>query len=239
MSLSAPRRFRPLPTPSTLLALALLSLVLGLLAWLRASTDFDPFSADGMRLLLGGLGWRGPLLYVLVVAVAVVVAQVPGVPLVVAAGAVFGTGPAFLYSAAGSFLGAMIAYALGRFLGREVMKALVGRVVVFRRERGTRAAAWLIFLSRAVPLFPFDLISYAAGVSALPLRAYVPATFLGLLPSTLLLTVLGDGLQVGLGWSLGLSGVASLGLLAVAWAARGRNPWGLRDAIALERTDAR
>lgn len=232
-------RLRPLASPANLVAACLLLVILALLGWMRTATEIDPFSADGLRLLLGDLGWRGPILYVLIVAIAVVVSQVPGVPLVVAAGAAFGIWPGLLYSVSGNFLGAIIAYALGRSLGRGVMMALAGRVVVFRQESGTRAAAWLIFVTRAVPLFPFDLISYAAGVSGVPLRAYAPATLLGLLPSTFLLTVLGGSLEIGLAWSLALSAAASIALLLAARASRGRNPWGLKDAIALERTDVR
>lgn len=231
------RRLRHLATPANLVAAVVLLVILGLLAWLRSASEFDPFTADGMRSLLDGLGWRGPVLYVMTVAIAVVVSQVPGVPLVVAAGAAFGIGEGLLYSVAGNFVGGMLAYALGRSLGRGVMRVLAGRVVVFRHERGTRAVAWLIFASRVLPLFPFDLISYAAGVSAVPLRAYVPATLFGLVPSTLLLTVLGGSFRLGLGWSLAISAIASVGFLALAWASRGGDPWGLRDAIALERTE--
>lgn len=237
MHRSVLRRLRPLATPANLVSAVLLLLILAALGWLRTVTDVDPFTAEGMSRLLDDLGWRGPLLYVLAVAIAVVVSQVPGVPLVVAAGAAFGIFPGLVYSVLGNFLGGVIAYLLGRSLGRGVMRVLAGRVVVFRHERGARAAAWLIFVSRALPLFPFDLISYAAGVSAVPLRAYAPATLFGLIPSTFLLTALGGSLQLGLGWSLAISAAASILLLALAWAARGRNPWGLRDAIGLERID--
>ena len=230
------RRLRLLATPANLIAAIVLLVVLALLAWLRSATALDPFTVDGMTALLDDFGWRAPMLYVATVALAVVVSQIPGLPLAIAAGAVFGILPALLYTVLGSFLGAMGAYALGRSLGRGFMRALVGRVVVFRRERGTWAVGWLIFVSRALPLLPFDLISYAAGVSAVPLRAYVPATLFGLFPSTFLLTALGGSFRIGLGWSLALSLVASLALFFVAWATRHRNPWGLRDAIALERS---
>lgn len=230
------RRLRLLLTPANVISAGFLLAVVALLWWLREATAFDPFTSDGMRALLDGASWRAPLIYVLIVAIAVVISQLPGVPLVIAAGAVFGIGPALAYSVLGNFLGAMIAYGLGHSLGRGVMHVLVGRVVVFRKERSVRAIGWLIFVSRTLPLFPFDLISYAAGVSAVPLRAYVPATLFGLVPSTLLLTVLGGRFDVGLAASLAISAVASVGLLVAAWAMRGRDPFGIGGSIDIERT---
>lgn len=228
------RRLRSLFTPANLAALVVLVGILAGLAWLRSATPFDPFTAEGMQRLLSDLGWRAPVVFVLAVAVAVVVSQIPGVPLAVAAGAAFGIGPATAYAVLGNFLGAMVAYALGRSLGRGIMRLLVGRVVVFRDPSGARPLGWVIFASRAIPLFPFDAISYAAGVSAVPVRVYAPATFFGLIPSTLAFTTLGRGFNLGLIGSLAISAVASVALVAAVWAFRGRNPWGLRDAVALE-----
>lgn len=231
-------RLRVLISPANLLALAVLIGSFAALAYLRSTTSFDPFTADGMQQLLDDLGWRAPALFVALVALAVVVSQVPGVPLAIAAGAVWGPIEGAAYAVAGSFLGALVAYVLGRTLGRGVLRVLAGGVIVFRGGRGTSALAGLLFASRAIPLLPFDLISYGAGVSALPFGVYAGATLLGLVPSTLVFTTLGGTLRPGLGWGLALSIVATLGLVLLAWALRHRDPWGLRGVVTFERGPA-
>lgn len=222
---------RQLASPANLLALGILAASFGALAWLRARTPFDPFSADGMQRLLDDLGWLAPVIFVLVVGMAVVVSQVPGVPLAIAAGAVWGPVLGGAYTVLGTFMGGMLAYLLGRTLGRGVMRVLAGRVIVFRSQRGRGTLGLLIFASRAVPLMPFDLISYAAGVSALPAGVYAVATLLGLIPSTLLLTTLGGTLRLGFAWGLALSAAATFTVLLLAWLLRNSDPWGLRAAI--------
>lgn len=224
-------RLRQLASPANLLALLILLGSFSALAWLRSATPFDPFTADGMQLLLDDLGWRAPIIFMLLVAMAVVVSQVPGVPLALAAGAVWGPVIGGAYAVLGGFLGGMLAYLLGRTLGRGVMRVLAGRVIVFRSDRGVLTLGVLVFASRAIPLMPFDLISYAAGVSALPAGVYALATLLGLIPSTLALTMLGGTLRLGLAWGLTLSAIATLGLVLIAWLLRNRDPWGLRAAI--------
>ncbi len=162
------------------------------------------------------------------------VSQIPGVPLTMAAGALWGPFPALLYSVVGGFLGAMIAYFLGRTLGRSIMKALAGKVMVFNKNKGEVFIGFVIFISRVLPLFPFDIISYAAGVSGLKFIYYAFATLLGMIPSTLLLTYLGSAFTVSLPFALGISALATVMLIALPLAIRRYNWFGLRDSITLE-----
>jgi uncharacterized membrane protein YdjX (TVP38/TMEM64 family) len=208
------RRFITLPN---LVALVLLAGSIATVLWLRQVSGADPFSREGLAALAERLGPWGPIAFALLIALAVVVSQIPGVPLAVAAGALWGALPAALYSIAGGFLGGMIAYFLGRTLGRNAMLALTGRVVVFSRERGEIYLGWIILVSRLLPVLSFDVISYAAGLSGLSVRIYAVATLVGMTPSTLLLTFLGSRLALRAEIALGLSGIALVVLLALPW----------------------
>ncbi len=192
------------------------------------------FSEEGFKAFASMTGWWGPLVFSLLLAISVVVSQIPGVPLTLAAGALWGALPALFYSVLGGFLGAMIAYFLGRTLGRSIMKALAGKVMVFDKERGEVFLGIVIFLSRVLPLFPFDIISYAAGVSGLSVRIYALATFFGMIPSTFLLTYLGSAFHLNWVYALGLSLVATVMLIALPLLIRRYNLLGLRDSIRLE-----
>ena len=228
------KRLRSLLTVSNLIALSVLLITVAAFWILQAVTHVNVFSADGFKTLADSLGWWGPLIYALIVAIAVVVSQIPGVPLTIAAGALWGPLPALVYSVAGGFVGALIAYFLGRTLGRSIMKVLVGKVMVFNKERGEFFIGFMIFISRLLPLFPFDIISYAAGVSGLSFSLYAIVTLLGMIPSTLLLTYLGSTFTVSLPLALGLSALASVMLIIIPLLIRRYNWLGLRDSIRLE-----
>ena len=198
------KRLRPLLTPANLVA-ALLLLTLLALWGLGSRLGYD-VSAAGFKTRVASLGPWGPAVYILVVAVAVVISQIPGVPLALAAGALWGPFAAGVYSVVGGFMGGVAAYFLGRTLGRSAMKALLGKVMVFDKTKGEVYLGGLIFVTRLVPLFPFDIVSYAAGLSGLSFGVYAVATLFGMTPSTFLLTYLGaafaDSLQLGLGVSV-------------------------------------
>lgn len=200
-------------------AVAVLIAATGIAAWvwIRSNPDLDPFSTQGLTDLATRLGVWGPIAYALLLALSVVVSQIPGVPLAIAAGALWGPWWAGLYSVAGGFLGAMIAYYLGRTLGRDALRALTGRVVVFTKDRGEPYLGVVIFVTRLLPVLSFDVISYAAGISGLSVRIYALATLLGMTPSTLLLTFLGSRFSVSPSLALALSGVALALFLAAPW----------------------
>lgn len=211
-------------------------LLVALLAFLGYSSSLDTnvFSAAGFKTLVSSLGPWGPLAYIFVVAVAVVVSQIPGVPLALAAGALWGPFAAGVYSVVGGFLGSVTAYALSRTLGRSVMKALLGKVVVFNKEKGELYLGGLIFVTRLVPLFPFDMVSYAAGLSGLSFGIYALATFFGMIPSTFLLTYLGAAFTDSLRLGLGVSVLAVLVLFGLPFVIQRYNLFGLRDSLTLE-----
>ena len=216
------------------LALALLGLTLVGFWWLRTQLGYNVFSAEGFSRFVDALGWGGPLVYIGMVAVAVVVSQIPGVPLTIAAGALWGPLAAGVYSVIGGFLGSMIAYYLSRTLGRSVMKTFVGKVIVFDEAKGEAYIGLVIFISRLLPLFPFDVISYAAGLSGLSVSVYALATFVGMIPSTFMLTYLGSAFIMSPAVALGLSAVALVILVGLPLLVRRFNWFGLRSSIRLE-----
>ena len=228
------KRLRSLLTTSNLLALLVLLVSLFAFLYLQSQSDVNVFSEEGFRHLAASLGRWGPVLYIVLVALAVVVSQIPGIPLTIAAGALWGLLPATLYSIIGSFCGGMIAYFLGRSLGRSAMQVLTGKVLIFDKARGERYLALVILISRALPVFPFDIISYAAGLSGLSVSLYAIATFLGIIPSIFLLTYLGSAFVISLPFALGLSAIAAVTLVAIPVLIRRYNWLGLKDSIRFE-----
>lgn len=149
------------------------------------------FSEAGLHAVTQQFGAVAPLLYILLIAITVVIGTIPGLPLVCAAGIAWGGLLGGVYSILGGFLGSLIAYGLGRTLGNSAIKALTGKTCTLAEHKGERFIISLIFITRLVPIFPFDLISYGAGVARLSFPLYAGATLLGMIPPTFAFSFVG------------------------------------------------
>ncbi|MEM6447229.1 MAG: TVP38/TMEM64 family protein, partial [Cyanobacteria bacterium P01_D01_bin.123] len=85
----------------------------GALLTLGFRLDFNWLTVEDMQSAIAQAGIFGPLLYVIALAVSVVVSYIPGVPLAIVAGAIWGPMVAGIYTVVGGFIGSAIAYGLG------------------------------------------------------------------------------------------------------------------------------
>lgn len=153
------------------------------LVWLgREAGGYVPQFAEWVD----GLGAWGPAVFVAGYAVAVV-GFVPGSLLTLAAGAIFGLLEGTVLVLVGATLGSTAAFVLSRTAARE---AIARRVEGDRRfaaiDRAIeRQGRRIVFLLRLSPIFPFNLLNYALGLTRVRLVDYVVAS-IGMLPGTLL-----------------------------------------------------
>lgn len=153
--------------------------------------------------LLGLVGWihDAGALGVIVYALSYVLATLlllPGSILTLAAGFAYGPLWGTLLVSPVSVLAATLAFALGRSIARGWVArraaehprfAAVDRAI---DEDGFRSAFLIVLLLRLSPIFPFNLLNYALGLTRIRLRTYVLASFLGMLPGTFLYVYLGS-----------------------------------------------
>lgn len=92
---------------------------------------------------------------------------------------------AIFWTTAGSLLGAYVLYILGRWLGRDRTRALIGRIPFVAVEDVDKVEAWFarhgykaVFLGRMVPLFR-SLVSIPAGIDSMPLLPFLGLTLAG------------------------------------------------------------
>jgi uncharacterized membrane protein YdjX (TVP38/TMEM64 family) len=197
-------------------ALALVVIVLVIAAGREAVGLIPRFAA-----LVDSLGLPGPLVFVAGYALATV-AFVPGSVLTLAAGAVFGL-PAVLWVFAGAVLGSSAAFLMARHVARAaVERRLAGSVRLAAIDRAIAARGRrIVLLLRLSPVFPFNLLNYALGLTQVRFRDYVLGA-VGMLPGTLLYVyygkVIGDVAAVAAGVEVGRDAaywvVSGLGLLA-------------------------
>ncbi|WP_338748185.1 TVP38/TMEM64 family protein [Janibacter alittae] len=194
-----------------LLGLVLLALVLG-----------TPDIA-AIRSQVASAGAWGPVIFF---ALYVVLALVPSPKalLTIAGGALFGLWSGAALSLAGALVGAVISFGLGRALGREAVDRLtrgrVERVDALLSAHGLSA----VLLVRLVPLVPFDVINYAAGLTGVRVRHYVLGSAVGMVPGCLAYAALGAyGSDP---WGLGAALSALVLLIAAGgwWARRFNAP---------------
>jgi uncharacterized membrane protein YdjX (TVP38/TMEM64 family) len=180
-------------------AATVLALTLGL-----PSVDVVRAWVDGA----GGAAWAGMVLGVALV----LMAPVPRTAVSVLVGVVLGFGPGFLLALGGGLLAGLAAFGLSRALGRAAATRLGGRRLArvdgLVADRGFVA----VLAGRLLPVIPFVVLSYGAGLTAIRWAPYALATVIGLVPSTIV--------QVGIGASAGVlaerAGMATLLSGAVA-----------------------
>lgn len=119
----------------------------------------------------------------------------PAAPLIgVAGGALFGFWPGLALLSLGFTIGSTLACLGSRHALRASVHArLRGRLAAIDRGFARHGAAYLLAL-RINPLIPYWLVNLAMGLTAMRLRAYVPLTFLGLLPALIIYANAGSGL---------------------------------------------
>lgn len=227
------RSIQSLLTVPNAIALTLISACLVIVGGLHHH-DMNLFTSAGLQKVVAPLGIWGPLLYIAVLALSVVVSQIPGVPMAIAAGTVWGTWLGGAYSIIGGFLGAMVAYYLGRTLGRSSIQALSGKAFYFSTQRGHLFLGWLVFITRLLPVVSFDLVSYGAGMARLSLPIYACATLLGMAPSTLLITYLGELSTLSMPITVIFWIFFLVVLIGLPWGIRRYNWLGLREIIRVD-----
>lgn len=152
---------------------------------------FDHFTPARIEVFLLQFGRFAPLVYIALLAVSVVISQIPNVPLAIAAGMLFGTFYGGLYSVIGGMLGSLACFTIARFLGVAFLKKIFGKIPVFTEHCKESHLGLLIFLTRLIPFFSFDLISYCSGLTNIRTRTFLLATLLGMTPMTFLFSHLG------------------------------------------------
>ncbi|WP_456416691.1 VTT domain-containing protein [Thiolapillus sp.] len=161
-------------------------------------------------------GEAGPLLFVLVYAVATVL-FLPGAVLTLAGGALFGPVLGTFYNLAGATLGAGMAFLIARYLASGwVEKKAAGRMQ--QLKEGVEKEGWrFVAFVRLVPLFPFNLLNYALGLTRLRFAHYLIASYIFMLPGAFAYTYLGyAGREAIAGGEAGIQkGLLALALLAM------------------------
>ncbi len=198
--------------------LALAVILAGAIAWVLLDPDgFDPegFDPATIEARVRSFGPWVPAAFVAAWAVFAVL-LLPGAVLGLAGGALFGPVWGTAWNLLGATLGATLAFLAARYIASDwVARVSGGRLK--RLIEGVEAEGWrFVAFTRLVPLFPFNLLNYALGLTRIRLSHYVITTLVCMLPGTVAYTYLGyAGREAAAGGeALIQKGLLALGLLA-------------------------
>lgn len=126
--------------------------------------------------------------------VAACVFMVPGAILTLGAGAVFGVVKGSLLVSLSSTVGATAAFLVGRYVARDMVARRIEGNATFRAvDEAVATEGWkIVGLTRLSPVFPFNLLNYVFGLTRVSLRDYVLASWIGMIPGTVMFVYLGS-----------------------------------------------
>ena len=141
---------------------------------------------------VSGLGVSGALVFGAVYVVATVL-MMPGSPLTIGAGLVFGLRLGFPIVIVSATVGATLAFLVARYLARQKVAARIGDHPRFRAiDDAIAEDGWkVVLLLRLSPLVPFNIQNYLYGLTSIKLSHYVSASFVGMMPGALLYLYIG------------------------------------------------
>ena len=175
------------------LKLAIIAIIVGGSIWLLI--EHWNWISDPATVKVEVIKWGawGPVVYMLLYAVGPSF-LVPGAVMTIAGGLAFGTKWGSVYSLIGGDIGAIVAFAAGRFLGKSFVERIVGERFHAMLQRIAKHGFQIILYLRFVPVIPYNALNLLAGASPIRFYDYFWATMIGMIPGTILYAFLGDAL---------------------------------------------
>ena len=139
----------------------------------------------------------------------------------------------------GGLLGGLGGFGVSRWLGRGAVVRRAGARLEHLEDRLAQRPFSAVVVARVMPLVPFMLVSYAAGLSSVRLLPYMLGTGVGLLPGSVMYVSMGASMSLLASWltpaplALLVGGVLLLGLLAAALRRRRDDRRTIKSAAAI------
>ncbi|VXD15128.1 conserved membrane hypothetical protein [Planktothrix serta PCC 8927] len=150
------------------------------------------------------LGFWGPIAFIVIYNLATIL-FIPGSLLTLGAGVIFGVFWGSIYVSIASVMGATFAFLIGRYLARDWVAKKLENYEQFKAiDQAVGEEGWkIVGLTRLSPIFPFNLLNYAFGLTNVSLKDYFLASWIGMLPGTILYvyvgSLVGSLAQLGMG----------------------------------------
>ncbi|MGH4122577.1 MAG: TVP38/TMEM64 family protein [Clostridium sp.] len=146
---------------------------------------------ENMKDFINSYGMFSPIIYIILFTF-VPLTFFPDSILAIAGGMCFGMMGGFIYTMIGAILGGTLSFFLASILGHKVFNKFIKKDLSNLENSIKTRGFLLVFILRLIPLFPFDIISYAAGFSGVKFKDFALATLLGIIPGIFVFVNIGD-----------------------------------------------
>lgn len=165
-----------------------IALIVFILAFLFAFRYFELglyLNEEVLRDWISGFGLLAPLVYIFVYSLAPAF-MLPGLLITVVGGVLFGPLWGVVYVIIGATIGAGVAFQVARLLGRDFIESRVLKAKSTKwaeLDRQVEKNGWkIVAFTRLIPLFPFNFLNYAFGLTRVRFITYLWASFVFMLP---------------------------------------------------------
>ncbi|WP_214805344.1 TVP38/TMEM64 family protein [Exiguobacterium sp. s46] len=178
---------------------------LGLLLYFRMSGMLEQFDIQALSDWVRDQGLTGMLLYVLAYTIRPLV-FFPASLLTVFGGYTYGPWLGTLLDVIGAGTGGLLSFWIARLLGRRGVEKLIGKGKLnVLDERIATNGFLVVLIVRLIPLFPFDAISYASGLSKIRFKQFAIANYIGIIPGAFVYNNIGSSLRDPFSWQFFLA----------------------------------
>ncbi|MCQ4922570.1 TVP38/TMEM64 family protein [Tissierella carlieri] len=199
---------------SLLKTIVIIGLIIAIALLINKFNILKGYRPNEIKEFIQGKGIMAPVIYIALLS-SLPLLLFPDSVLVIAGGMIFGLFWGTVLTTIGSLIGAAIAFYISRKLGQQVVKKLIKKELVLFDKKNS--GFFLILMLRLIPLFPFKIVSYSAGLSDVKFRDFALATTIGSMPGIIVYTNLGDKTTVFGSKDFYLSIGLLIGLFAISF----------------------
>lgn len=147
-------------------------------------------NSKDIQAYVSSFGKLAPLVYIIMFAL-VPLTLFPDSVLAIGGGLIFGLFKGYIYTLIGALIGASLSFYISRKLGRNFVKKLTKEKLDGIESMINSKGFFVVLMLRLIPLFPFDIISYGAGLTSIKYKDFLFATIIGTIPGILVFTNIG------------------------------------------------
>ncbi len=140
---------------------------------------------ENIKSYIESKGRWGVLIYIALQILQIVIAVIPGEPIQIAGGYIYGTFKGFLYAEIGIMAGSAIAFFIARKFGIPIVKLLVGeqKLMHYKEKLESKKGLAITFILCLIPGIPKDVLVYASGLTPISYRLFFFLYFIARLPA--------------------------------------------------------
>jgi|WetSurMetagenome_2_1015567.scaffolds.fasta_scaffold12074_4 uncharacterized membrane protein YdjX (TVP38/TMEM64 family)/Fe-S oxidoreductase len=195
--------------------LLILSALIAAIVAVRVTGATRYLDQEALRGLIEGYGMLAPVVYMLIYTFAPAL-LLPGLPITIVGGILFGPFWGVVYTITSATAGACLAFLIARYVARGWVEAKLRSPRWRRLDEGVEKHGWkVVAFTRLIPLFPFNLLNYAFGMTRVGFWPYALTTFVCMLPACIAFIVFSSSLLDLLKGNVSANFVIGIGLIVL------------------------